>query len=172
MIPVVVAGGVITALSLLSQQLGLPASWTMMMKNVGAAAFVMMYPVLAAFIASSIGDRPAFMPGLLGGYLHRWAQPRSPTSAGSQAASGGTDRRLCRRFDRAAAEPSARPGTAGAEPHKDRAARPHMQSFVHRLADAYDRQSATGPLQPVDVARPVQDAGAAAACCWARFWAA
>lgn len=26
-------------------------------------------PVLAAFIASSIGDRPAFMPGLLGGYL-------------------------------------------------------------------------------------------------------
>lgn len=69
MIPVVVAGGVITALSLLSQQLGLPASWTMMMKNVGAAAFVMMYPVLAAFIASSIGDRPAFMPGLLGGYL-------------------------------------------------------------------------------------------------------
>lgn len=69
MIPVVVAGGVITALSLLSQQLGLPASWTMMMKNVGSAAFVMMYPVLAAFIASSIGDRPAFMPGLLGGYL-------------------------------------------------------------------------------------------------------
>lgn len=69
MIPVVVAGGVITALSLLSLQLGLPASWTMMMKNVGAAAFVMMYPVLAAFIASSIGDRPAFMPGLLGGYL-------------------------------------------------------------------------------------------------------
>lgn len=67
MIPVVVAGGVITALSLLSQQLGLPASWTMMMKNVGSAAFVMMYPVLAAFIASSIGDRPAFMPGLLGG---------------------------------------------------------------------------------------------------------
>ena len=40
MIPVVVAGGVITALSLLSQQLGLPASWTMMMKNVGAAAFL------------------------------------------------------------------------------------------------------------------------------------
>lgn len=159
MIPVVVAGGVITALSLLSQQLGLPASWTMMMKNVGSAAFVMMYPVLAAFIASSIGTAPPLCPACWAAIWHRWARPRSPTSAGSQAASGGTDRRLCRRFDRAAAEPSARPDTAGAEPHKDRAARPHMQSFIHRLADAYDRQSAAGPLQPVDVALPVKMQG-------------
>ena len=159
MIPVVVAGGVITALSLLSQQLGLPASWTMMMKNVGSAAFVMMYPVLAAFIASSIGDRPAFMPGLLGGYLAQMGTTTLTTQLDLKRLLGGTDRRLCRRFDRAAAEPSARPDTAGAEPHKDRAARPRMQSFVHRLADAYGRQSAAGPLQPVDVALPVQNAG-------------
>ena len=41
----------------------------MMKKCRRCGLFVMMYPVLAAFIASSIGDRPAFMPGLLGGYL-------------------------------------------------------------------------------------------------------
>jgi len=39
------------------------------MTNVGNAAFRMMYPVLAAFIAYSIADRPGFMPGLMGGYL-------------------------------------------------------------------------------------------------------
>ena len=157
MIPVVVAGGVITALSLLSQQLGLPASWTMMMKNVGAAAFVMMYPVLAAFIASSIGDRPAFMPGLLGGYL---AQMGTTTLTNLSWISSGFWGALIGGFAAGLIVlPSARPDTAGAEPHKDRAARPRMQSFVHRLADAYGRQSAAGPLQPVDVALPVRDAG-------------
>lgn len=69
MIPFVVAGGLMTALSLLAQHLGLPEEWTAMMSSVGTAAFAMMYSVLAAFIADSIGDRPAFMAGLMGGYL-------------------------------------------------------------------------------------------------------
>ena len=160
MIPIVVAGGVITALSLLSQQLGLPASWTMMMKNVGSAAFVMMYPRAGCLHRVQhrgpprLYARPAGRLSGTDGHDHAH-QPQLDL----KRLLGGTDRRLCRRFDRAAAEPSARPDTAGAEPHKDRAARPRMQSFIHRLADAYGRQSAAGPLQPVDVALPVQDAG-------------
>ena len=62
MIPVVVAGGVITALSLLSQQLGLPASWTMMMKNVGSAAFVMMYPCWLPSSHPALGTAPPLCP--------------------------------------------------------------------------------------------------------------
>ena len=69
MLPFVVAGGVLIALALLFQQLGVPESFTGMMNTVGRTAFVLMYPVLAAFIAYSISDLPAFMPGLMGGYL-------------------------------------------------------------------------------------------------------
>lgn len=69
MLPFVVAGGVLIALALLFQQLGVPESFTGMMDTVGRTAFVLMYPVLAAFIAYSISDLPAFMPGLMGGYL-------------------------------------------------------------------------------------------------------
>lgn len=69
MLPFVVAGGVLIAFALLFAQLGAPEPFTDMMDTVGRAAFVLMYPVLAAFIAYSIGDLPAFMPGLMGGYL-------------------------------------------------------------------------------------------------------
>ena len=63
MLPFVVAGGVMLALSLLLQHLFGRSDITTMMTNVGNAAFRMMYPVLAAFIAYSIADRPGFMPG-------------------------------------------------------------------------------------------------------------
>lgn len=69
MLPFVVAGGVLIAFALLFAQLGAPAPVTDMMDTVGRAAFVLIYPVLAAFIAYSISDMPAFMPGLMGGYL-------------------------------------------------------------------------------------------------------
>lgn len=69
MLPFVVAGGVLIAFALLFNQLGFPTPVTDMMDTVGRAAFVLMYPVLAAFIAYSISDLPAFMPGLMGGYL-------------------------------------------------------------------------------------------------------
>lgn len=69
MLPFVVAGGVLIAFALLFGQLGAPEPLTDMMDMVGRAAFVLMYPALAAFIAYSIGDMPAFMPGLMGGYL-------------------------------------------------------------------------------------------------------
>ena len=69
MLPFVVAGGMLLAVSMLVQHLFGSSEWTTMMTNVGNAALKMMYPVLAAFIAYSIADRPAFMPGLMGGYL-------------------------------------------------------------------------------------------------------
>lgn len=69
MLPFVVGGGVLIAFALLFERLGVPAPVTDMMDTVGRAAFVLIYPVLAAFIAYSIGDMPAFMPGLMGGYL-------------------------------------------------------------------------------------------------------
>ncbi len=69
MIPFVVVGGVMIALSLLLEQVGLPQNLCDLLNNVGKEAFVLIYPVLAAFIAVSIGDSPAFMPGLMGGYM-------------------------------------------------------------------------------------------------------
>lgn len=69
MLPFVVAGGVLIALSLMLNNFGLSASFTGLLDNIGRSAFVLIYPVLAAFIAYSIGDMPAFMPGLMGGYL-------------------------------------------------------------------------------------------------------
>lgn len=66
MLPFVVAGGIVTAFSILLQHTGAPSKWIMLMTNVGKSSFAMMYPVLAAFIAYSIADRPGFMPGLMG----------------------------------------------------------------------------------------------------------
>ncbi|EPC73528.1 PTS system mannitol/fructose-specific transporter subunit IIABC, partial [Lacticaseibacillus paracasei subsp. paracasei Lpp126] len=37
--------------------------------NLGTFAFSFLVPVLAAYIAESIGDRPALMPGFVGGYM-------------------------------------------------------------------------------------------------------
>ena len=69
MIPFVVVGGVMIALSLLLAQMGLAQKYCDLLNNIGKEAFVLIYPVLAAFIAVSIGDAPAFMPGLMGGYM-------------------------------------------------------------------------------------------------------
>ena len=66
------------ALSLLLQHLFGRSDITAMMTNVGNAAFRMMYPVLAAFIAYSIADRPGFMPGLMGGYLAQLGTTTAP----------------------------------------------------------------------------------------------
>lgn len=79
MLPFVVAGGVLIALALLLRQLGAPAYVATMFNNIGRASFVLVYPVLAAFIAYSIGGTPAFMPGLMGGYLAQLG-----TTTGSQ----------------------------------------------------------------------------------------
>ncbi|AQZ82122.1 PTS fructose transporter subunit IIBC [Acinetobacter calcoaceticus] len=71
MLPMVVAGGLLIALSLCfglnaAEQAGsLPA----ILKQIGAAAFMLMVPMLSGYIAYSIADRPGLAPGLIGGLL-------------------------------------------------------------------------------------------------------
>jgi PTS system fructose-specific IIC component len=72
MLPMVVAGGLLIALSFVfgieafKQQGTLPAA---LMKIGGEAAFALMIPVLAGYIAYSIADRPGLAPGMIGGML-------------------------------------------------------------------------------------------------------
>lgn len=75
MIPIVVIGGVLIAFSiaLSGVQEGEGAVVTnpilKSMMDIGTAAFSMMVPVLAGFIAYGIADRPGIAPGLVGGFL-------------------------------------------------------------------------------------------------------
>lgn len=70
MLPVIVAGGLIIALSFV---FGLePAEGTFghaLLQIGGTSAFALIVPVLSGFIAFSIADRPGLAPGLIGGML-------------------------------------------------------------------------------------------------------
>jgi len=72
MLPVVVAGGLLIALSFVfgieafKEPGTLPAA---LMQIGGGAAFLLMVPVLSGFMAYSIADRPGLAPGLIGGLL-------------------------------------------------------------------------------------------------------
>jgi fructose PTS system EIIBC or EIIC component len=72
MIPFVVAGGILIAISFAFgikafQQPGtFPAA---LMTIGGSGAFGFMIPILAGYIAYSIADRPGLVPGMVGGYL-------------------------------------------------------------------------------------------------------
>jgi len=71
-IPIVVAGGICIALSFAfgihaaEEEGSLAAA---LMQIGGGAAFTLMVPVLAGYIAYSIADRPGLAPGLIGGML-------------------------------------------------------------------------------------------------------
>jgi PTS system fructose-specific IIC component len=71
MIPTVVAGGILMALSFVfgvnayEQEGSVP--WALY--QMGSIGLGLMTPVLAAFIADSIADRPGFIPGLIGGMI-------------------------------------------------------------------------------------------------------
>jgi PTS system fructose-specific IIC component len=71
MLPFVVAGGLVMALSFVfgieafQQEGTLPAA----LMQVGQAAFALMVPALAGYIAYSIADRPGLAPGFIGGML-------------------------------------------------------------------------------------------------------
>jgi PTS system fructose-specific IIC component len=72
MLPVVVAGGLLIALSFVFGIEAFKEEGTMaaaLMQIGGASAFALMLPVLAGFIAFSIADRPGLAPGLIGGML-------------------------------------------------------------------------------------------------------
>lgn len=75
MLPLVVAGGVLTAISFLwgiysfdvtSEQYNVIAST---LKSVGGYAMGLMVPVLAAFIAQSVSGRPGMLAGIVGGLI-------------------------------------------------------------------------------------------------------
>ncbi|MCY1014990.1 PTS fructose-like transporter subunit IIB [Pyxidicoccus sp. MSG2] len=71
MLPFVVAGGLVMALSFVfgidafKQEGTLPAA----LMQIGQAAFALMVPALAGYIAYSIADRPGLAPGFIGGML-------------------------------------------------------------------------------------------------------
>ncbi|MDP4097833.1 fructose-specific PTS transporter subunit EIIC [Paenibacillus sp. P96] len=72
MLPFVVGGGILIAISFLFEQLGgaeHPLFKLLMALGGGDGAFHFLIPVLAGFIAVSIGDRPALMPGMVGGLM-------------------------------------------------------------------------------------------------------
>ncbi|ADI26699.1 PTS fructose transporter subunit IIABC [Geobacillus sp. C56-T3] len=76
MLPFVVGGGILIALSF---TFGIKAfdpndpsyhPFAKLLMDIGSGnAFALMVPVLAAFIAMSIADRPGFAPGMVGGFL-------------------------------------------------------------------------------------------------------
>lgn len=72
MLPLVVAGGLIIALSFVFgiEAFKQPDTLAAALMSIGGgAAFALMIPVLAGFIAFSIADRPGLAPGLIGGML-------------------------------------------------------------------------------------------------------
>jgi PTS system fructose-specific IIC component len=71
MLPFVVGGGILMALSFVIEQYfgGAKSLPFIFLNNAGNLAFAFMIPVLAGYIAESIGDRPALMPGFVGGFM-------------------------------------------------------------------------------------------------------
>jgi len=71
MIPIVVAGGLIIALSFI---FGIEAykeqgSIAEILMNIGGASFKLIVPILSGYIAYSIADRPGLAPGIIGGLI-------------------------------------------------------------------------------------------------------
>ena len=70
MLPFVVGGGILLALSFLVERFFSDTSPIYNLFSVGGkAAFGFLIPILAGYIAMSIGDRPALMPGMVAGYI-------------------------------------------------------------------------------------------------------
>lgn len=72
MLPFVVGGGILLAISfLLEQTLGATNPLVVLLQTIGGGdgAFFFLIPILAGFVAMSIGDRPALMPGMVGGLM-------------------------------------------------------------------------------------------------------
>ncbi|KRN29415.1 fructose-specific phosphotransferase system, enzyme IIABC [Lactobacillus selangorensis] len=70
MLPFVVGGGILMAISFMVEQwLGKTSGTFLFLNQLGNWAFSFLIPVLAAYIAEAIGDRPALMPGFVGGFM-------------------------------------------------------------------------------------------------------
>lgn len=70
MLPFVIGGGILIALSFLFGGIEAEGTFASMLNEIGGGtAFGLLVPVLAAFIAMSIADRPGFAPGLVAGMI-------------------------------------------------------------------------------------------------------
>lgn len=70
MLPMVVAGGLIIALSFAVGGIDQEGNLAKALGSIGGkAAFALMVPLLSGYIAYSIADRPGLVPGLIGGML-------------------------------------------------------------------------------------------------------
>ncbi|MFV4927636.1 fructose-specific PTS transporter subunit EIIC [Lactobacillus delbrueckii subsp. allosunkii] len=71
MLPFVIGGGILMAISFLVEQYmgGAKSPSFIFLNSAGNLAFAFMVPVLAGYIAESIGDLPALMPGFVGGFM-------------------------------------------------------------------------------------------------------
>ncbi|MDV3425939.1 MAG: fructose-specific PTS transporter subunit EIIC, partial [Bacillota bacterium] len=72
MIPFVVAGGILIAIGFAIGGIYVfktPGTLGETIFTTGKAAFALMIPILGAYIAYSIADRPGILPGMVGGYI-------------------------------------------------------------------------------------------------------
>lgn len=70
MLPFVIGGGILMAISFLFENvLGDQSEFFLFFNSVGSMAFNFLIPILAGYIAMSIGDRPALMPGMAAGLM-------------------------------------------------------------------------------------------------------
>src|SRR5690606_11446190 len=76
-LPFVIGGGILVALANMLVQMGLPytdmakgaPSFTWVVESIGYLGFTFMIPIMGAYIAASIADKPAFAPAFLVCYL-------------------------------------------------------------------------------------------------------
>nr|WP_244445078.1 fructose-specific PTS transporter subunit EIIC [Oceanobacillus jeddahense] len=70
MLPFVIGGGILLAISFLFERaLGEESEVFLFFNSVGDTAFSFLIPILAGYIAMSIGDRPGLMPGIVAGMM-------------------------------------------------------------------------------------------------------
>ncbi|RLL43658.1 PTS fructose transporter subunit IIC [Oceanobacillus piezotolerans] len=70
MLPFVVGGGILLAISFLFESfLGSDSGVFTFLNDIGGNAFSFLIPIFAGFIALSIADRPGLMPGMVGGLI-------------------------------------------------------------------------------------------------------
>lgn len=90
MLPFVVGGGILMALSFLLENMVGPKSTTFLFFNgIGNFAFSFLIPVLAAYIAVSMADLPALMPGFVAGYMASQASASFVNSSSPAGFIGG-----------------------------------------------------------------------------------
>jgi PTS system fructose-specific IIC component len=87
MLPFVIGGGILMAISFIVENYagGQKSPAFIFLNNAGNLAFAFMIPILSAYIAEAIGDLPALMPGLVGGYMAAIFNNKSGFTVNAQA---------------------------------------------------------------------------------------